>query len=235
MAVDGPQSGDHSVGTGTDRRHRLAAGTAVAEEIPAGPLLADVGGAPALVVAVIPLLQLWGDLAGVAEARQLARPAGPRQRAHQDLGECYAIEPLTQAQGVLLTARRERDVRPARVPTGDRPCRLTMPRQVYLRQRCVHDPSFDALHSTSGDGRRRLHPRGTSNDRLCSFRGRPALLPIADLRHIVAISGEGSVPRFSSTSRSQHSMPERSLSSIKTCKSPPDRLSDPVAALLSTC
>ena len=30
-------------------------------------------------------------------------------------------------------------------------------------------------------------------------------------------------------------MPERSLSSIKTCKSPPDRLSDPVAALLSTC
>src|SRR5215813_7588447 len=109
---------------------------------PARPLLADVDGAPALVLAVIPLMQLWVDLGCVAEARQLARPAGPRQRAHQDLGERHAIEPLTQVQGVLLAARRERDIRPARVLTGDRPCRLTMPRQVDLRQRCVHDPSF---------------------------------------------------------------------------------------------
>jgi len=58
VPVDGPQSGNHPVGTGTDCRHRFAAGAAIAEEIPVGPLSADVGGAPALVVTVILLLQL---------------------------------------------------------------------------------------------------------------------------------------------------------------------------------
>src|SRR6266581_767460 len=144
VPVDGPQSGYHPVGTGPDRRHRLATGTAVAEEIPVGPLAADVGGAPALIVAVIPLLQIRDDLAGVAKARQLARPAGPPQRAHEDLGKSHAVEPLTQAHGVVLTVRRERDIRPARVLTGERPGRLTMPCQVDLRQRCLHNASFDA-------------------------------------------------------------------------------------------
>src|SRR5262247_4700683 len=111
MPVDGPQSGNHPVGTGADRRHRLAAETAIAEEIPIGPLAADVSGAPALVVAVIPLLHVGDDRAGVAKARQLARPAGPPQWAHEDLGKSHAVEPLTQAQGVVLTTRRERDIR----------------------------------------------------------------------------------------------------------------------------
>src|SRR2546422_1884086 len=68
VPVDGPPSGNHPVGTGADRRHRLAAGTAVAEAVPVGPLAADVGGAPALIVAVIPLLQVRDDRAGVTKA-----------------------------------------------------------------------------------------------------------------------------------------------------------------------
>src|SRR5262249_19556272 len=131
--------------TGPDGRRRPAAGTAIAKETPVGPPAAVVGSPPALVVAVIPLLQVSDDLAGVAKARQLARPAGPPQRAHEDLGKSHAVEPLTQAHGVVLPARRERDIRSAGVLTGERPCRLTMPCQVYFRQRCLHNASFDAF------------------------------------------------------------------------------------------
>jgi hypothetical protein len=74
IAIDSPQSGDHTVGTGADGLDRLTTGTAVIKERPAGPLLADVSGASAFVLAIIPFLQVWVDCGLVAEPRQLARP-----------------------------------------------------------------------------------------------------------------------------------------------------------------
>src|SRR5439155_8227083 len=87
VPVDGPQSGDHTVSTGAHHLDRLAARTAIAEEIPARTLLANVSGAPTLVLAVIPLLQICIDLGLAAEARQFACPPGPRQWTRQDPGE----------------------------------------------------------------------------------------------------------------------------------------------------
>src|SRR5207245_3205216 len=131
VPVDGPQSGDHTVGTGTDRRHRLAARTAIAEEIPARTLLANVSGALPFILAVIPFLQIGVDRGLAAKARQLTRPQRSRQRARQDPGEYHPHEPLRQAPGIELTARGERDVGPAGVLTGECPGGLAVPRQVY--------------------------------------------------------------------------------------------------------
>ena len=65
---------DHTVGASTDVRDRLAARAAVAEETPAGPLAANLIGAPPFVAAIIPFGQV-GDAHGpVAEAGQLASP-----------------------------------------------------------------------------------------------------------------------------------------------------------------
>jgi hypothetical protein len=77
IAFDGPQAGDHTIGASANGLDRLTAGTAVAEEIPAGPLLADIGGAPTLILAIIPFLEVWVDLSLGAKSRQLTCPAGP--------------------------------------------------------------------------------------------------------------------------------------------------------------
>src|SRR5262249_30072386 len=144
-ALHRPQAGDHPVGTGAHRLDRLAARTAVAEEILAWTRLANVGRASPLVLALLPLLQVGIDLGLAAEAGQLARPPGPREQAHQNPGERDPLEPLAEAQGIVLAARGERDVYPTGMLTGECPGGLAMPRQIYLRKRCHHDFSFDAL------------------------------------------------------------------------------------------
>ena len=55
-------------------RDRLAARATVAEERPAGPLAADLVGAPAFVAAIIPFGQVRDAHGPIAETGQLARP-----------------------------------------------------------------------------------------------------------------------------------------------------------------
>ena len=75
-----PQAGDDAVGAVADVGDRLASGAAVAEQVPAGPLLADLGGPPALVRAVVPLGQVGDDL-GAGPRSRPARRSGGRARA----------------------------------------------------------------------------------------------------------------------------------------------------------
>src|SRR5438093_1333493 len=56
-ADDRPQAGYDAIGPGTDCLDRLAPRTTIAEEVPTGPLVADVGRRPALVLAVVPFPQ----------------------------------------------------------------------------------------------------------------------------------------------------------------------------------
>src|SRR5208337_831930 len=134
---------DHTVGAGTDVCDRLAARAAVAEETPAGPLVADLIGAPALVAAVIPFGQV-GDAHGpVAEAGQLAGPTRSLQRADEDPIEGQAPEPFGEASCIVLTAPGETQVCPSGVLAGDRPFRLAVPRQEDFRERFAHDLTLD--------------------------------------------------------------------------------------------
>ena len=127
MTIDGSQSDNDPVGSVTDGLDRLPAGTAVAEQVPIGPVLADISGAPALILAVIPFLQVRVELSLLAEASQLAGATSPQAWADQDLDESYAFEPLTKVQGIELAARGQRDIRAARMLTAHRPFRLTVP------------------------------------------------------------------------------------------------------------
>jgi hypothetical protein len=151
IAIDGPQAHNDPVRAGANRRHRLAAWTAVAEQKPTRSLLTDVGGALTLLLAVFPLMQLGVNLGCIAEASQLARAAGPTQWANENLGKRPALEPLGQLQGVAFTLYEEREIRWSGMLTTDRPCCLTMPRQKYFRKRCVHESSLDAVSASSGD------------------------------------------------------------------------------------
>ena len=91
-------------------------------------------------------------------SRPLARPPGLREWAHQNPGARDPLEPLAEAQGIVLAARGARDVCPTGMLTGACPSGLAMPRHRDLRKRCHHDCSCDALCSTSGDGQCRSHP-----------------------------------------------------------------------------
>ena len=100
-ASAGPFEASHdAVGPDTDRLDRLSARRAVAEQIPARSLGADLGRRPALVGAVVPLQQVGLLSASRTEASELARPASPLERADNDEFEGFTFEPLAQAAGV---------------------------------------------------------------------------------------------------------------------------------------
>src|SRR5271157_3424364 len=134
---------DHTVSAGTDVRDRLAARAAVAEQTPAGPLAADLIGAPPFVAAIIPFGQVGDAYGPVAEAGQLARPTRSLQRADEDPIEGQALEPLGKAPCIVLTAPGETQVCPPGVLAGDRPLRLAVPRQEDFRERFAHGPTLD--------------------------------------------------------------------------------------------
>ncbi len=145
VAAGRPQAGDHAVGAGTDVGDRLAPRAAVAEEVPARPLRADLGGPPALVRAVVPLGQVGDDLGDRREAGQLAGAAGARERADQDAREGQPPEPIAEVGRVPLAPLGQGQVGPAGVPVGDRPGRLAVPRQVDFRKRLGHGSGLGSL------------------------------------------------------------------------------------------
>ena len=79
--VDGAHARDHAIRARADLLRRLAARTAVAEELPVRALRVDLGRGAPLVVAVVPLDEVGVDVGAVAEARQLAGSARALQRA----------------------------------------------------------------------------------------------------------------------------------------------------------
>ncbi len=133
VAVDLGELGDHAVGAGADLRGRLAARRAVGPQRPVGDLLADVGARAALVVAVVPLLEVVAELRAVAEAGQLAGLAGAGQRAGQDAGEVAVRERLAQRAGLVAAVVDQREVGVAGVLARAAPLRRTVADEDDLR------------------------------------------------------------------------------------------------------
>ena len=79
-------------------------------------LTADVGGKPAIIIAIVPLDEVRGDLGDGREACKLASPPRPLERADQDLGERYPLEPCSQPPRVALAPLGQGDIGPSRVP-----------------------------------------------------------------------------------------------------------------------
>src|SRR5262249_29709332 len=146
---DGPQPGDDAVRPGADGGHRLAARAAVAEQLPVGVLLADVGGTPPFILAVVPFDQFRIDHRRRAEAGQLAGPPGALPGAGEDAGGGQPRQPFAEPDGVALAAPGQRDVGQAGVLAGEGPRGLAVPGQVDGRKRFAHD----ALRYDTGAGR----------------------------------------------------------------------------------
>src|SRR5262245_21164451 len=146
-----------AVGAGPDLRRRLAAGAAVDEDQPIGPLGVDLGAGAPLVAAVVPLDQIGIDLGLGPEARQLAGARRAHERAREHLDEGHPAQPLAEAAGVALAALGQRKVGAARVLSRDGPGRLAVSREMGDRKRLAHArrPSRKAQEKASlGSSRR---------------------------------------------------------------------------------
>lgn len=111
---------DELEGSRVDLRRGLAAGAAVAVDLPSRVHLEDLLGGQAFVPAVVELFQQRRD-PWVVEARQLGRAQGSLHRARVDRGELDALQAATQVARVLLAARRQRKVGVAGVLPGEAP------------------------------------------------------------------------------------------------------------------
>src|SRR5207248_991865 len=96
VAVDGAHSLNDPVGA---RRHLVrsfASRAAVTEQEPARALGKDVGGAAALILAVIPFGEVGISFRKTAHAGQLGGAPRALRRAGQHLGEMCAAQPLAE-------------------------------------------------------------------------------------------------------------------------------------------
>src|SRR5262249_17372880 len=145
------------VGPGADLIGILAPGATVAEQVPAGALLADVGRGPPLVLAIIPFEQVGLRLGPVAKAGQFAGAPGALGRAAKDPVGREALEPFAEALRIALAARGEGDIGAAGVLSGDRPFGLAVTSEVDLGQRLGHrvgTPGTSPAHSGTPANRR---------------------------------------------------------------------------------
>src|SRR5919201_4886512 len=108
---------------------RLAARTAVSEELPAGSLVPDLVRRESFVVAVVDFRQRIVRLHAVTEPRELRRVDGALHGARQHRVEVVIGEELAHRDGLELSFGGEREVRSAGVLTRQRPFHLTVPDQ----------------------------------------------------------------------------------------------------------
>jgi hypothetical protein len=126
IAEHGADSSDHTVSPRSYLCRRLAARTAVAKELPIGPILENFGSPEALIVAVIPFDQIPIDLGCGANSGQLASSTRSLHGACKDFAKRQISKPLTKLTGVALSAFGQRQIGRAGVLTRQTPFSLTM-------------------------------------------------------------------------------------------------------------
>src|SRR5262249_44133707 len=138
VAVDGPYTGDDAIRAGADLGQRFATRAAIAEKLPVGPGLADIGRLLAFIVSVIPLDEIRIHLSLRAKAGQLASSPGGLQRTGQHLGKSQPLEPPAEAAGVAFAAFGERNVGQTGVLARNGPFRFAVAGQVDSGERLGH-------------------------------------------------------------------------------------------------
>src|SRR6266571_2188565 len=133
VSLDRARTADDPVGSRAHLGGRFPAGAAVAEEVPARALRVDLGGAHALVVAVIPFEQVTIDLGRGSEAGQFAGPGRALQGAREHLGERVPLQPLPECLRVALAALGQGEIGEAGVLARQAPGGLAVTGQVDVR------------------------------------------------------------------------------------------------------
>src|SRR5207244_3520408 len=108
-------------GTGARLHEALAARAAIAEQLPVGLLLKNLGGGESLEGAVVPLRQVRLDPSAACKTRQLASSPSALGWAGEHAGETQSFQALAQPDRIALAALGERYVGAAGVLPGTRP------------------------------------------------------------------------------------------------------------------
>src|SRR5262249_6283581 len=122
-----------------DLRGGLAAGAAVAEEVPIRALGVDVLARAALVAPVVPLEQIRVDLGQIAEAGPLAGVGRALERAGEDPGELASLEATAQRIGRARAGLGQGQIGQAGVLAGQGPGRPTVPGEIEDGKSFAHD------------------------------------------------------------------------------------------------
>lgn len=130
----GSHPGQHAVTARADLLGGLAAGAAVAEELPIGTHGVNLIRSEAFVFTVIPFEQVRIDIGDGAEAGELARAPRALQWACKNQFEIQSGQPLSQRTGVLLAVFGQGQIGPPRVLAGETPRRFAVPGQVDKRK-----------------------------------------------------------------------------------------------------
>src|ERR687892_665822 len=121
---------------------RLAAWTAVSEELPAGSPVPDLVRREPFVVAVVDFRQRIVRLHAVTEARELRRVDGALHGARQHRVEMVVGEELAERDGLELSFRGERKVGSAGVLAGECPFRLAVSNEPHGHARNPRSPGW---------------------------------------------------------------------------------------------
>src|SRR5262245_13593467 len=133
---------------------RFPSWAAIAEQFPAGTLRPDLGGAPPLILAVVPLDQIRINFSHSPEAGQLAGPGRALQGTGIYPGELQAAQSFPELTGVAFAALGQWQVGQPRMLAREAPGRLTVPGQINDRQLFTHNlatptMSLPCLHDRS--------------------------------------------------------------------------------------
>lgn len=132
VAGDLDRAGDDAVGGRAHLLCRLAAARRRGPEVPARGLAAYLGSGSPLVRTVVPLHQVRLGSSERRVAREAAGLSGAGERAREDERELPPCKAAPQHVRLLLTASRERDVRPPGVLPREAPGRLAVSDEVDL-------------------------------------------------------------------------------------------------------
>ena len=145
VAVQRGKTGDEPVGPGGDLLRRFTARTAVRENIPARPRLADVRRAQSLIVAIVPFREIRFNLRRRAQTSQLTGPPRALQRAGQHTRKLKQPQGRSGRARLLLAMRGQRNVGAAGVLARQGPCGLAIANEVQPGQ--SHGVSIALVYS----------------------------------------------------------------------------------------
>ena len=134
IARDAVYPSEKAVRAGGNVSRRFPVWTAIAVELPAGPLLQDVACQLPLEAAVVPLDQVVIDFRASPEAGQLTGLRGPQQRTGENAAEGKLPQPPAQLPCMLLPPFIQRQVGSTRVLVGVGLGRVAVPGEIELWQ-----------------------------------------------------------------------------------------------------
>jgi len=146
VAFQRPEPGNHPICAFGNLGGRSAAWVSVSKDIPVWPCLANIHRALCLVVAVVPLREIWFHFRNVTQPGQLACSPCTLQRTGEHPAEPHSAEPFRQLAGVLFALFSQRNVGPTGMLARQGPGGFAVAHQIKAREQTRHVRHVFAPH-----------------------------------------------------------------------------------------